>query len=393
MIPRRIPYFAPKTIWELVGFKKTQNSNEVEKLEKGLNKYLQLPNPVVVGQGRIGLTLILKSLAIAPGSEIIMPGYTFGTLTEVIKKAGFTPRPVDIDHLSFQMSPVAAQKSINNRTGAILATHLFGEPCDIKSFQKLAKKHNLFLIEDCAQSLGATLNGKLTGTFGDAAFSSFDIAKPLQGIRGGVVFSANKKLMDKIRQTRDKNGPENISPIAEITKTLFGYYLIQTPIWPLLMFVFSYKTMQKRFVRYYRRGVNKKLPYTLPSMYAYITRQNLLSLKDRLKKRRAIRKTYYDLLNDKVEFQQTESQSLGSVYMLLAHVNTDIFKLRRYLSYRGIDIALADEIADNCLKKANSQVGSIFKYAISLPVYEELTEKNIIRISNYINQFLVNSVR
>ena len=140
MIPRRIPYFAPKTIWKLVGFKRHQNSNEVEKLEKDLNKYLQLPNPVVVGQGRIGLTLILKSLTIAPGSEIIMPGYTFGTLTEVIKKAGFTPRPVDIDLLSFQMSPEKAQKAINNKTRAILATHLFGEPCDIMSFQKIAKK-------------------------------------------------------------------------------------------------------------------------------------------------------------------------------------------------------------------------------------------------------------
>src|SRR5688572_1681758 len=126
MIPRRIPYFAPKTINKLLSIQKSQDLNEVKKLESDLKKYLKIPNPVVVGQGRIGLKLILKSLAIKKGAEIIMPGYTFGTLTKVIRDAGFIPKPVDIDESSFQMSPTAASKAITRRTSAILATHLFG---------------------------------------------------------------------------------------------------------------------------------------------------------------------------------------------------------------------------------------------------------------------------
>ncbi len=387
MIPRRIPYFAPKTIGKLIRFRKYKNSNEIENLERDLKKYLNLPNPVVVGQGRIGLELILKSLGIAPGSEIIMPGYTFGTLTKVIIKAGFTPRPVDIDPDSFQMAPRAAEAAVNTRTGAILATHLFGEPCDIKSFQKIAKKYNLFLIEDCAQSIGTTLDGQLTGTFGDAAFSSFDIAKPLQGIRGGVVFSKNKKITDRVRQTRDKAKSTNKFP-TEIIGALFGYFLIQTPIWFILMFLFSYKKMQKKFVKYYRHGINKKVNYQLPPILASIVRENLPSLKDRLKKRRQIRNVYYKLLGNKLEFQTKLPGALGSVYMLLAHTKVDIFKLRRYLSYHGIDIALADEIADNCMKNTTSNTTTSLKNSIALPIYENITRNEVRKVCLYITKFV-----
>lgn len=390
MIPRRKPYFAPNTIRELLTLKNyNQYSQESTKLENDLKKILRLPNPVVIGQGRIGLKLILQSLGIKPGSEIIMPGYTFGTLTKVIKDAGFIPIPVDIDRDTLQMSPRAVNDAITTNTSAILATHLFGEPCDIYEFKKLAKKHKLHLIEDCAQSLGATINGKLTGTFGDAAFSSFDIAKNLQGIRGGVVFSDNKRLMNDIKLKRDKEKYGNKLPVIEIIKTMFGYFLIQTPIWYLLMYIFSYPKMQKKFVKYYRSGVNKLMPYSLPPIYARIVRNNLSSLVSRLAKRRRIRELYYYLLKDKLSFQTREEGGSGSVYMILAHIDADIFKLRRYLSYRGVDIALADEIADDCINNTNSNVVKAIRNAIGLPIYQTITKEDVRKISMHISNFLL----
>ncbi|HET7098644.1 MAG TPA: aminotransferase class I/II-fold pyridoxal phosphate-dependent enzyme [Patescibacteria group bacterium] len=381
MIPRRKPYFAHNA------FALSKN-NEVELLEKDLEKYLALPNPVVVGQGRIGLRLILQVLKIKQGAEIIMPGYTFGALTKIIKEEGFTPIPIDIDEQTFQMSPDLVKASITSKTSAVLATHLFGEPCDINAFKKIAKKHNLFLIEDCAQSLGAKLNNKLTGTFGEIAFSSFDISKPLQGIRGGVVFSKNRKLMETIRKIRNESKNETQIPILELIRAMFGYFLIQTPVWFMLMFMFSYKKMQKKFVKAYRHGVDKRMPYSLPPLFAHIVRQNLPSFKRRLEKRREIRKIYYSLLKNNLTIQKVEKGSLGSVYMVLGHINADIFKLRRYLSWHGIDIGLGNEIADNCLRESNSNVSRVLKNSISLPIYETMIKEDVERVSKVILNFI-----
>lgn len=390
IIPRRKPYFPPNILVDLVKFSFSKNQDgEVKMLEKDLKHRLGIPNPIVISSGRIGLYLILKASGLKKGSEIIMPGYTFGLLTNFIKKAGFTPIPVDIDPYTFQMSPVAIEKAVTKKTRAILATHLFGEPCDILKIQRITKKYKLFLIEDCAESLGAKNNGKLTGTFGDISLSSFNIAKPLQGITGGLIFGKNKKIITKIRKLILKM-PVGVDATKKVVvRGLIGHFLSQTFLWPMLMYIFSFDLFRNLLVTSYRSHDNTKIVSTfLPPYLAHITRLNLVKFKERLVKRKQIRSFYKKHLGNVLDFQKSYSKTYSSNYMIVAKVKTDPLLLRRYLALNGVDIAIKDEVADNCMESNESNITKINNTLIALPVYEKLTEKHIRFVAKIIKNFL-----
>jgi dTDP-4-amino-4,6-dideoxygalactose transaminase len=395
--PRRRPYFEKSILYYPRLLLTNQPKTSVEILEKKLTQSLQLPNPVVVASGRIGLRLLLDTSGLKPKAEIIMPGFTFGLLTKSISASGFIPKPVDINPNTFEMSPRKVEAAITKETGAILATHLFGEPCDIYKLKAIARKHELLLIEDCAQSLGADSQGKMTGTIGDVGFSSFNISKPLQGITGGVVFSKNKRWMGKIREKVRKSNAKMSDFSKEISREMLGYFLTQTPIWFIFMYLFSFEALQEKFVYFYRRGESSKSSpaisdklknLSLPPALANIVMSNLPSLQKRLEKRRKLRRYYHSLLKDDLTFQKINPKDKGSVYILVATAFCNTFKLRRYLAIRGIDIAIGDEIANDCLKESGSSAASVFRKAISLPMYEGLRRGDILYISRAIKNFL-----
>jgi dTDP-4-amino-4,6-dideoxygalactose transaminase len=390
IIPRRKPYFEKNIFWALYKLllsSKPRRSREIDLLEKDLKKFLKTPNLVCVSSGRIGLFLILKFANLKNRREIIIPGYTFGTLKIFIKKAGFTPVPVDIDADTFQMDPQKIKNAITKNTVAILATHIFGEPCDIKNIQKIARSKNIFLIEDCAESLGATVGKTPTGSFGGVAISSFDIAKPLQGIRGGIVFGNNKQLISKIRTFLDSNY-ENKIPYKEIIRALSGYVISQTVFWPVLNYFFSFEKIRNKFVSSYRATDSKVvLSYRLSPFLALITRFNLLNFKKRVAKRKLAYNCYLRHLANTVNFQKIYKNSYGNKYMIVVKTQFDPIKLRRFLSLKGIDISIREEIADDCLSVKKSNTQEVFNKAIGLPVYESLTLEQIKKISRYIKIF------
>jgi len=317
-----------------------------------------------------------------------MPGLTFGLMKDVILKAGFKPIPVDSDIESFQMSPKEIEKVITPKTGAILASHMFGNPCDIKTIKSIATKNKLLLIEDCAESLGATVGGKLTGTFGDIAFSSFNIAKPLQGIGGGLVFGNSKILLDKIRDDIKTNGRVSIFPLREVIRSLGGYLISQTFIWPAFMYLVSFDSIQKMFVSLYRSAENVDYQSRGISPYfALLTSLNLKSFRNRVIKRRMIQKNYRDTLGNHVKLQGVGKASYGNGYMTTAYFSQDANKLRRYLALRGIDVAIKNEVADDCLNKPHSNTRKLVDSFISLPLYENLTNEQVLKICDYIIAF------
>ena len=106
--------------------------------------------------GRMALYFILKAMVFPPGSEIIVPAFTFWVVPEIARVAGLTPVFADIDPTTFTMHPAAATRAITPNTRAILPTHLYGLSCDMDPILELAKRHDLRVIEDCAHSLGAT---------------------------------------------------------------------------------------------------------------------------------------------------------------------------------------------------------------------------------------------
>lgn len=142
---------------------------------------------------RSALYAHLKSLNYSNGSEIIVTGFTCDVVANSVIQAGLTPVYVDINEDNFCMSPNSVRANISSKTRVIIIQHSFGIPADIDELIEIANKHNLYIIEDCAVSLGSKYKGKYTGTFGDAAIFSFELSKTITSCRGGMLFINNNK--------------------------------------------------------------------------------------------------------------------------------------------------------------------------------------------------------
>ena len=153
--------------------------------------------------GRMALYFILKAMHLPPGSEIIVPALTFWVVPEIARVAGLIPVFTDVDPVTFTLSPTAAERAVTPRTRAILPTHLYGLSCDMDPILDVARKHDLKVIEDCAHSLGATYNGRMVGTLGDASFFSFQAFKPLNTYGGGLAWARSADLMRRIGELAD----------------------------------------------------------------------------------------------------------------------------------------------------------------------------------------------
>lgn len=160
--------------------------------------------------GRSALWAIMKSFSWPKDSEIIVPGFTCAAAVNPIIWAGLKPVFVDINEsLNIDLSLI--EESINQKTKAILVQHTFGLPVDMDQIKNIAKKYNLKIVEDCAHSLGASFNNKLTGVWGDASFFSFGRDKIISSVFGGMAVSKDKEIIKRISQIerRSKTLPKN----------------------------------------------------------------------------------------------------------------------------------------------------------------------------------------
>ncbi|MDY2606909.1 MAG: DegT/DnrJ/EryC1/StrS family aminotransferase, partial [Lachnospiraceae bacterium] len=155
---------------------------------------------VGTGNGLDSLFLTLKALGIKSGDEVIVPSNTYIATALAVSYVGATPVFVEPDIRTFNINPDMIEDAITDRTKAIIPVHLYGQPCDMDSIMKIAKKHNLYVIEDCAQAHGAKYKGKRVGGFGIAAGFSFYPGKNLGALGdAGAVVTNDKELADKIR--------------------------------------------------------------------------------------------------------------------------------------------------------------------------------------------------
>ena len=179
---------------------------EVSAIEKELAEFVGVSEAVGVSSGTEALYLILKAFEFPSGSLVLTPSFTFVATAEVIRRAGLIPHFVDIDPQTYNLSPGAVEealKSLSGRVSAVIAVSLFGLPADFDRLEPLCREHGVVLIEDACQSLGAELHGRRSGSFGDAAATSFFPAKPLGGAGdGGMVFTNRPELAQKIRALR-----------------------------------------------------------------------------------------------------------------------------------------------------------------------------------------------
>ena len=172
-------------------------------LEEELSKYLGAKHTVSCANGTDALALSLMALGIKSGDEVITVSHSFFATSEAIALARAKPIFVDIKEDDFNIDPSKIEKLITKNTKAIIPVHLYGQSCDILKIVDIARKHNLFIVEDCAQAVGAKLNGKTVGTFGDVGTISFFPTKNLGAFGdGGAIITNNEELANKIKQLR-----------------------------------------------------------------------------------------------------------------------------------------------------------------------------------------------
>jgi len=151
----------------------------INNFEKSFADYLGLSNIVACANGTDSIEILLQSFGIGKGDEVIVPAASWISTSEAVTTVGAAPVFVDIEEEYFTIDVSLIEKAITPKTKAIIPVHLYGHPADMPAIMAIAKKHNLIVIEDCAQAHGAAIKGKKVGTFGDASSFSFYPGKNL----------------------------------------------------------------------------------------------------------------------------------------------------------------------------------------------------------------------
>jgi perosamine synthetase len=162
------------------------------------------PHAVAVSSGTAGLHLAITALNIGEGDEVLVPSFTFIAAANAISYERATPVFVDIDPDSLNLSPAAVEAAITPRTRALLIVHTFGRPADMVPLLALAKRHNLAVIEDACEALGATYHGQPAGSFGDIAVFAFYPNKQITTGEGGMIVTRDPALAATMRSLRNQ---------------------------------------------------------------------------------------------------------------------------------------------------------------------------------------------
>ena len=220
MIPVTKPFSPPiaeyirliEGIWERNWY--TNNGPLVNELELQLKAYLDLPHLLYLNNGTIALQIAIKALELK--GEIITTPFSYVATISSIVWEGCKPLFVDIDPNTLNIDSTKIEAAITPDTSAILATHVYGNPCDIDAIQKIADMHNLKVIYDAAHCFGTLYKGKSIFAYGDISTTSFHATKLFHTIEGGAVFTMNSALLKKMSYLRNfgHEGPEDFAEVG-----------------------------------------------------------------------------------------------------------------------------------------------------------------------------------
>lgn len=249
----------------------------VPEFEEKFAQYVGVKAAVALQSGTAALHMALYALGIGPGDEVIVPALTFVATVNPVLYVGAKPVIVDVDPDTWNMDPDEAEKAVTPKTKALIPVHLYGNPCHMDALAGIAQKHNLYMIEDATESLGAVYKGKHTGIFGDFGCFSFNGNKLITTGGGGMIVTNDAEKAGQVKflinQARDSKQ---------------GYY-------------------------HPEMGFN----YRMTNIEAALGLAQLSRLRDFLAKKRKFKRIYQDILGDlpQVKFQEEYEEAEGSCWL------------------------------------------------------------------------------
>jgi dTDP-4-amino-4,6-dideoxygalactose transaminase len=330
--------------------------DEVKQFETAYAAFNQVNHCVGISNGLDALHIALKTLDIGPGDEVIVPSNTYIATWLAVSYTGAKPVPVEPDINTYNIDVSRVEAVITPKTKAIMPVHLYGQACEMESIMGIARKHNLFVIEDNAQAQGATYDEKLTGSFGHINGTSFYPGKNLGALGdAGAVTTNDPQLAEKAKILR------NYGSNKKYYNELIGFNMrldeCQAAFLSVkLKYLNKWNEQRRQIAEIYNSRLDNVGDLILPFVAeesSHIYHQYII----RTKQREA-------LMNFLSE------QQIGSFihYPIPPHLQ----EAYKDFGYKKSDFPIAEEIADTCL---------------SLPVWPGLSEENIITISGQINQF------
>ncbi len=176
-------------------------TEEAHAFEQQFAQRMGCKEGIAVSSGRFALALLLQKMGLKAGDEVILPSFTYHAVPRMLTAMKLRPVFVDSRENDFTIDPALLEQSITAKAKAIIPTHLFGQPAEMKAILEIAELHDIFVIEDSAQAIGAAYRGKPTGSLGDAALFSLSLGKNLGGIgRGGIITTNNRELAEALSE-------------------------------------------------------------------------------------------------------------------------------------------------------------------------------------------------
>jgi len=181
---------------------------ELEAFEQAMATYHGVPAAVAVSSGTAGLHLSLLALGVGEGCEVIVPSFAFVAVANAVVYVGATPIFVDIDPVTLNLDPALVEQAVTPRTRAILAVHTFGVPAEMDRLANIARAHNLAVIEDACEAIGAEYDSQKVGRFGDLSVLAFYPNKQITTGEGGCVLARDSDVAGRLRSLRNQGRPQ-----------------------------------------------------------------------------------------------------------------------------------------------------------------------------------------
>ncbi len=342
-----------------------------------LRNYLQEENILLMPSGRAGLYYILKAID-AP--RVLIPAYTCKAVAEAALLAGKEVTYIEVEEDGFNMS-VAALETVLDEHSTVIATHQFGMPCQIEKLLEICRERQTLVIEDAAASLGSRVKGKLTGTFGDAAFYSFDSTKLINvPMKGGFINVKNTDLFKKINRVyveeiQSMSWLEKFILLSKGTLLVFLENPLLYKIFHTLFFDFRGKFTEDTP----HININKSYYYCyeMANWQAYIASVQIFEIENIIKLRQSQYSEYITKLYNCLAFQLPPKDEEGewACIRFPIRVRTDKLSYYRRAVERGIDFAFSFTFipCPDSFRKARLLANSV----LDIPFYAKLSEREL----------------